>query len=96
MVVTVFMDAPRFQPTPIPRPRRRKRCTHVTLTDSAGNAIDVMVRNLSSRGLSAACAGTPPHCNAVVRAVIGDGRELWGLVRWVKGNVIGVEFDTGS
>jgi len=87
------MDRPRFTPTPIPRERRRKRCLHVTLTDREGTPIEVMVRNVSSHGLSAAAAGAPPACNEVVRATMDDGRELWGLVRWVKGNLFGVEFD---
>jgi hypothetical protein len=87
------MDDPHFRPTPILRERRRGRCAHVTLMDSHGRPIDVMVRNVSSRGLSAAAAGQPPACNEVVRAAMDDGRELWGLVRWVDGNLFGVEFD---
>nr|WP_314467670.1 histidine kinase [uncultured Novosphingobium sp.] len=87
------MDDPHFRPTPILRERRRGRCAHVTLMDSQGRPIDVIVRNVSSRGLSAAAAGQPPACNEVVRAAMDDGRELWGLVRWVDGNLFGVEFD---
>ncbi|MBO9725950.1 MAG: histidine kinase [Novosphingobium sp.] len=87
------MDPPHFTPTPIPRERRRKRCAHMTLTDSSGHAIEVMVRDLSSRGMSAAAAGMPPACNDVLRARMEDGRELWGIVRWVNGNLFGMEFD---
>ncbi|MGF7156586.1 hypothetical protein GGR40_004384 [Novosphingobium gossypii] len=91
------MDAPRnqpfFRPTPILRERRRKRCTRFALTDSHGAEIAVIVRDISSRGLSAAAAGTPPALNDVVRARLEDGRELWGLVRWSEGNLFGVEFD---
>jgi hypothetical protein len=87
------MDLPHFTPTPILRERRRKRCAHVTLTDSAGNPIEVIVRNVSSRGLSAATSGIPPACDDVIRARMDNGRELWGRVRWVKSNLFGVEFD---
>lgn len=88
------MDKPRFKPTPILRERRLHRCAHVTLTDSDGERIDVIVRDVSSHGLSAATAGDPPAYNDIVRASLEDGRELWGLVRWVDGNLFGVEFDT--
>jgi hypothetical protein len=44
--------------------------------------------------LSAAAAGDPHACNDVVRASLRDGSELCGMVRWVDGNLFGVEFDT--
>ncbi|EJL24643.1 PilZ domain-containing protein [Novosphingobium sp. AP12] len=64
------------------------------LTDSAGVEIAVIVRDISTRGLSAAAMGTPPALNEVVRARLADGRVLWGLVRWQDDNLFGVEFDT--
>lgn len=88
------MDTSRFKPTPVPRERRRSRLARFTLYDAVGEPIDVIVRDISSRGLSAAAAGTPPAENEVVRARLEDGRELWGLVRWIDGNLFGVEFDT--
>jgi hypothetical protein len=88
------MDAPRFKPTPILRERRRSRCARFSLTDSHGRDIPVIVRDISSRGLSAAALGDPPALNEVMRAQLEDGRELWGLVRWAEGNLFGVEFDT--
>lgn len=90
------MDSPRFRPTPILRERRRRRCARFALTDSRGTEIAVMVRDISSRGLSAAAVGAPPALNEVVRACLEDGRELWGLVRWQEGNLFGVEFDTAG
>lgn len=92
--VLIRMDEPRFQPTPIPRERRRKRFARFQLMDSRGAEIAVIVRDISSRGLSAAAAGEPPRLNEVVRAQLEDGRELWGLVRWREDNLFGVEFDT--
>jgi hypothetical protein len=85
----------RFRPTPILRERRRRRLARFALTDSRGVEIAVIVRDISSRGLSAAASGTPPDLGEVVRARLEDGRELWGLVRWRDGNLFGVEFDTG-
>lgn len=90
------MDAPRFTPTPIPRERRRQRCTRFTLADAAGDPLDVMVRDISSRGLSAAALGEAPAPDEIVRARLGDGTEVWGLVRWREGKLFGVEFDVGA
>lgn len=90
------MDKTRFRPTPILRERRRRRLAHFALTDSQGQEIDVVVRDISSRGLSAAASGKAPAPGEVVRARLEDGRELWGLVRWREGNLFGVEFDTGG
>lgn len=87
------MDKSRFKPTPIPRERRRSKCARFALTDSRGIEIAVMVRDISSKGLSAAALGTPPALNEVVRARLEDGAEVWGLVRWSEGNLFGVEFD---
>lgn len=90
------MDKSRFKPTPIPRERRRSKCTRFALTDARGVEVEVMVRDISSRGLSAAALGAPPALNEVVRARLRDGSEVWGLVRWSEGNLFGVEFDTRS
>lgn len=87
------MADPRFKPTPVLRERRRARCAHFRLTDSRGVLIDVIVRDISSRGLSAAALGQPPAVNEVVRAQLEDGSDVWGLVRWCEGNLFGVEFD---
>ncbi|MBT0669990.1 histidine kinase [Novosphingobium profundi] len=88
------MGHKRFRPTPIPRERRLRQCARFSLTDAHGQPIEVMVRDISSRGLSAAAIGTPPPAETVVRARLEDGQELWGLVRWSRGNLFGVEFDT--
>ncbi|GAM04421.1 histidine kinase [Novosphingobium sp. MBES04] len=88
------MGHDRFRPTPTPRERRLRQCARFALTDACGQPIEVMVRDISSRGLSAAALGTPPPAESVVRARLEDGQELWGLVRWREGNLFGVEFDT--
>ena len=90
------MTASRFKPTPILREARQVQLARFALHDSQGQRIDLVVRDISSRGLSAAAIGTAPEPNEVVRAVMDDGREMWGLVRWKNGNLFGVEFETGS
>lgn len=88
------MPASRFKPTPVLREKRRSQLARFALYDAAGNRVDVVVRDISSRGLSAAALQDAPEPNAVMRAVLDDGRELWGLVRWKDGNLFGVEFET--
>lgn len=88
------MDTSRFKATPIPRERRRSQLARFVLYDARGETIEVIVRNISSRGLSAVAAANPPAINEIVRAKLDDGRELWGLVRWTDGRLFGVEFDT--
>ncbi|MCJ2183872.1 histidine kinase [Novosphingobium sp. 1949] len=88
------MGHKRFKPTPIPRERRQRQCARFALTDADGAPIHVMVRDISTRGLSAAALGAPPDPETVVRARLADGQEIWGLVRWTQGNLFGVEFDT--
>jgi hypothetical protein len=90
------MDTSRFKPTPIPRERRRSQLARFTLYDARDETIEVIVRDISSRGLSAVAASNPPAINEIVRARLDDGRELWGLVRWTDGSLFGVEFDTQS
>ena len=90
------MDTSRFKPTPIPRERRRSQLARLTLYDARDETIEVIVRDISSRGLSAVAAARPPAINEIVRARLEDGREVWGLVRWTEDNLFGVEFDTRS
>jgi len=73
------MNTGRFRPTPIPRERRRRRCARFLLTDAQGREIAVMVRDISSRGLSAAALREPPALDQVVRARLEDSSEVWGL-----------------
>ena len=82
-----------FQPTPVFRETRRSRLVKLTLRNARGELLDIMVRNVSARGLNAAARGEPPQPNEVITVHLPDGGEHWGIVRWVDGNLFGVEFD---
>lgn len=88
--------AGQFRPTPVFREARRQRLGRVTLRDGHDREIQAMVRDVSSRGFSAAARGAPPALDEVVSLHLPDGGEMWGIVRWAEGNVFGVEFDTSS
>ena len=54
---------------------------------------DVVVRNLSARGIGASATGQPPPTGASVAMLLPDGTVHPGTVRWVKGRSFGVELD---
>ena len=81
-----------FRPTPNFRERRRRGMVLVKMVDSTGQHRPIMVRDVSAKGLSAAAQGTPPEPDEIVCIHLPDGREAWGLVRWVRRNLFGVEF----
>lgn len=85
-----------FQPTPVFRENRRSRLVKLTLRNAQGELLDIMVRNVSARGLNAAARGEPPRLNEVVTVHLPEGQTHWGIVRWVDGNLFGIEFDVSS
>ncbi|MDE8651019.1 histidine kinase [Novosphingobium album (ex Liu et al. 2023)] len=90
------MKSAGFKPTPIFRERRRPQLVKFELRNARDEVLDIIVRDVSSRGFSAAAKGAPPTVNEVVSMAMPDGRLLWGMVRWVEDNLFGVEFDTTS
>jgi hypothetical protein len=90
------VDKSAFRPTPVFRESRNRRLTRVTLVDAADQVQDIMVRDLSARGLSATAARVPPGKGEIVSLRLPDDRVLWGIVRWVDGAQFGIEFDVSS
>ncbi|MBU6268816.1 MAG: PilZ domain-containing protein [Sphingomonadales bacterium] len=66
------------------------------LVAADGVVQDIMVRDFSDKGVSAATRGPAPALNEVVTILLPDNRALWGIVRWVEGNLFGVEFDVNT
>ena len=85
-----------FKPTPIFRESRRRGLTRLSIVTATGDYQDIMVRDFSSRGFSAAAHGRAPVADEIVTVLLPDGRALWGIVRWVDRNVFGVEFDVNT
>lgn len=86
----------RFKATPIFRESRRRGLSRLTIVIAGGSPQEILVRDFSSRGFSAAAQGEPPPADAIVTALMPDGRALWGIVRWRERNLFGVEFDVNS
>jgi len=89
-------DPGAFKPTPVFRESRKRALTRLTLVRSGGAVHEIMVRDFSSRGFSAAVQGDSPAANEVVTVLMPDDRAVWGLVRWVEDNLFGVEFDLNT
>lgn len=90
------VDKKAFRPTPVFRESRNRRLTRVCLTNAADEVQDIMVRDLSSRGLSATASRVPPGAGEIVSMLLPDDRLFWGIVRWVDGAQFGIEFDVSS
>jgi hypothetical protein len=91
-----LVDPGGFRATPIFRESRRRALSRLKIVIAGEGSQEVMVRDFSSRGFSAAARHHPPQVDQVVTALLPDGRALWGIVRWVERNVFGVEFDVNS
>lgn len=91
-----IVDKACFQPTPHFRARRKRVLVRVELRGSAGEAQDVMVRDISPAGMSAVARIAPPAAHELVTVTLPDGSTLWGMVRWTEGKAFGVEFDASS
>ena len=51
---------------------------------------EILVRNISEHGLGARCKGAIPEEGEEVRIEMETYGKIEGVVRWVKGNLIGV------
>lgn len=81
----------RFRPTPVLRARRRKLLASVSMTDAHGRRYAIVVENVSSYGLKANAAETPPIPGTAVTIDLPRGQPVWGVVRWTCGTEFGVE-----
>ena len=91
-----LVDPGGFRATPIFRESRRRALSRLKIVVAGEGSQDVLIRDFSARGFSAAARTHPPHVDQVVTALLPDGRALWGIVRWVDRNVFGVEFDVNA
>lgn len=84
-------EPPRFRPTPVLRPRRRRILASVGMTDADGRRYTIVVENVSNFGLKARAADGPPAPGTPVIIDLPKGAPIWGVVRWCCGTEFGVE-----
>lgn len=72
-------------------PPRQRRLLLVELALGDGKRFEVIVRNISPRGMGASARGIAPAAGAIV-TLAGDGEAYTGVIRWVSGQNFGVHF----
>lgn len=72
-------------------PPRQRRLLLVELTLGDGKRFEVIVRNLSPRGMGVSAREIAPAAGAIV-TLAEDGEANTGVVRWVSGQNFGVHF----
>ena len=89
-------DKDSFRPTPNFRGKRQQKLVRVQLYNAQGMLQDIMVKDISARGLSAVARECPPGRGEVVTVQLPDKTTLSGIVRWVDALQFGIEFDVSS
>lgn len=82
-----------FVPADEARLPRQRRLIRAQMTDSFGMKYDIVVRNVSEKGLGGSMQGVPPLRGIPVTVTIPQGMVMSGTIRWVAGTAFGVEFN---
>jgi hypothetical protein len=56
-------------------------------------AFEIVIRNISARGLCGTCKGLPPIPGEFAEILLPDNRTVTATVRWANDQVFGVEFE---
>lgn len=72
---------------------RHPRIVRATVAARDGAGQDVVIRNISLRGLGATCKGAAPVKGERVTVVLPGGMPLSGEVRWFAGHAFGMLLD---
>jgi hypothetical protein len=84
-----------FVPADDSRSPRQRRLVRAHMTDSFGETSDIVIRNVSEKGLGASSQGTLPLRGSTVTITIPQGMTMTGEVRWIADKSFGVKFDEG-
>ena len=75
------------------RSPRQRRLTRAQMADSFGVNHDIVIRNVSDKGVGATMQGAPPLKGSAVKFIIAHGMAMDGMIRWVQGRAFGIELD---
>lgn len=76
-----------------PREPRERRLLRGQMQTERLPVFDVVIRNISARGLCGTCKGLPPVRGEIAEILLPDNRTVTATVRWVSDQVFGVEFE---
>jgi len=72
---------------------RHPRIVRAVVKSRNGSEQDVVIRNVSQRGLGITCKGAAPVKGERVTVVLPGDLPLSGVVRWFSGHAFGMELD---
>ena len=75
------------------RSPRQRRLIRAQMTDSFGVTYDIVIRNVSDKGVGATMQGVPPLKGSAVKFIIAHGIAMDGMICWVQGRLFGIELD---
>ncbi|MCW1383536.1 PilZ domain-containing protein [Novosphingobium sp. KCTC 2891] len=75
------------------RERRTARIIRATLFTPGASERDVVIRNISSRGIGATCRSVAPVRGEQATLVLPGALTASGVVRWTNGQAFGIELD---
>ena len=76
-----------------PREPRQRRLLRGHMQTERLASFEIVIRNISARGLCGTCKGLPPIRGEFAEILLPDNRTVTATVRWVNDQVFGVEFD---
>lgn len=75
------------------REPRQRRLVRARMFNDRLHEVDIIIRNISGRGIGAASKGRPPLKGERLSILLPHHQEVTGLVRWVDGLSFGFEMD---
>lgn len=76
-----------------PREPRERRLLRGHMQTERLAPFEIVIRNISARGLCGTCKGLPPVIGEFAEIHLPDNRHVTAIVRWVNDQVFGVEFE---
>ncbi|MBV1916574.1 MAG: PilZ domain-containing protein [Sphingomonadaceae bacterium] len=73
------------------RAPRQQRLFCAQLSERSGISWDIVIRNVSEKGVGASTKETPPKVGTDVTLTLPDGATACGAVRWVNNKSFGIE-----
>jgi hypothetical protein len=80
-------------PSPQPREPRERRLLKGQMQTDRLPLFEIVIRNISARGLCATCKGLPPVAGEFAEIMLPDNRAVTAVVRWTSDQVFGLEFE---
>lgn len=75
------------------REPRQRRLARAQMFNDRLPGVDILIRNISGRGIGAASRGLPPLKGEKLSILLPHHEKVTGLVRWVDGQSFGFELD---